>query len=205
MQHNWKKAKNAIQNGEVCVVPTDTLYGIIASADDPEAVERIYQIKKRDRDKPPILLTASISQINPFISESLQQKADFLDAVWPGPVSVILSSQLDDLAYLHRDTHSLAFRIPDYAPLIELTEQNGPIIAPSANPQGSTPAHTIQAAKDYFHTQVTHYVDDGPKHGEPSTVIDTREDELSVVREGDFEIDCIKRVWQTKMPATDGH
>ena len=151
------------------------------------------------------MLTASISQINPFISASLQRKVGFLDTVWPGPVSVILSCRYDNLAYLHRDTHSLAFRIPDYKPLIELIEQTGPVIAPSANPQGRTPAHTIQAAKDYFHTQVTHYVDDGPKHGEPSTVIDIRGNELSVVREGDFEIDCIKRVWQTKMPATDGH
>lgn len=180
MSH-MKEAK-ILRTGGVGIVPTDTLYGVCASALSKPAINRVYSLKGRAEHKPFIILIASISDLAQFsIKLTTEQKA-YLNEVWPGPVSVILPCPLKKFAYLHRGTHSLAFRLPKSAKLREFIKRSGPLAAPSANPQGMEPAHTIAEAKTYFSDKVDFYIAGGRKEGKPSTIISMVSGKPEVVR-----------------------
>lgn len=144
-------------SGGVVVMPTDTLYGIVASADNQQAVERVYQIKGRDGGKPPIVLISSLDQLYDQPSDDHQK---LLDQSWPGPVSVILPSAAAP-DWITRGSGSVAYRLPAHAELRALIDRTGPLIAPSANLQGQPPAMSAEAAREYFGEAVDIYVDGG--------------------------------------------
>ena len=158
-----KSFKEIIKDGGVAVIKTDTLYGIVCDAFNQHAVARIYQIKKRDPLKPVIVLVSRIDDIQKFgitINHQLREK---LEGIWPAKVSVILPSNDDSVNthYIHKGTGGIAFRVPADSALRQLLSDVGPLVAPSANPEGQLPATNIQQAIDYFGDNVDFYLDGG--------------------------------------------
>lgn len=162
----------ALAAGAVGVLPTDTLYGLVASAGNEAAVERIYRLKNRSPEKQLILLISSPEQM---FDPPPEFAAAVLSQVWPGKVSVILPSQAAP-AWLLRGGDSLAYRLPADAKLRALIKRTGPLVAPSANPESLPPALTAGQAEAYFGDQVDFYVDGGPAGEEPSRLIRLRAD-----------------------------
>ena len=169
-------------DGGIGILPTDTLYGVVASAHIEGAVERIYTLKGRDENKPFIILISDIADLVRFGIKITKQHKAFLDSVWPGPVSVILPCTLKKYTYLHRGTQSLAFRLPKNPRLRALLKETGPLVAPSANPQGKKPAHTLAEAKKYFAKDVDFYSSGGRKEGKPSRIVSLVSGEPVVLR-----------------------
>lgn len=173
--------------GAVGIIPTDTVYGLVARAEDRLAAERLYKIKKRD-NKPGTLIAANIKQL-----EELGLKHRYLKAVeqfWPGAVSVVIPSSDPELKYLHRGKMSLAVRVPDDAKLQKLLKQTGPLLTSSANHPGEPNAVTVKQAEDYFGSQVDFYIDGGDlSNREPSTIIRIIDDAIEVLRPGAVKID----------------
>lgn len=160
-----------LRSGGVGVLPTDTLYGVVASALNPEAVSRVYELKRRNPAKPCIVLISDIEAIEEFgviLSNELRER---LQSYWPGPNSIILPTIDETFSYLTRDTEGIAFRVPDDDGLREFLRISGPLIAPSANIEGDAPATTISAARAYFGDDVDFYVDAGKREGKASTLI----------------------------------
>jgi L-threonylcarbamoyladenylate synthase len=174
------------KNGAVAVLPTDTLYGLVARAMDPTAVSYMYGLKKRE-NKPGTLIAANIDQL-----EHLGLKRRYLKAVeeyWPGAVSVVIPCADKSLEYLHQGKQSLAVRIPDDKKLIDILELTGPLITSSANKPGENPAVTIEEARLIFGNKVGLYVDGGDlSKNLPSTVIRIIDDEIEVLRQGAVKI-----------------
>lgn len=166
-----KEEINILKKGGIGVLATDTLYGIVGSALSPKAVRRIYAVKGRDDKKPFIILIASLNDLKKFSVRLTTEQKRFLAKEWPGPVSIILPCKPKKFEYLHRGTESLAFRIPRSKRLIELLKKTGPLVAPSANPQGLTPAKNITVARDYFEDSVDFYIPTGTKEGKPSRIV----------------------------------
>ena len=160
-----------LKAGKVGIVPTDTLYGLSAGAFDAAACARIYALKGRDEGKPFIILIADMSDLSRFGIELTAVQKSYLDTVWPGPVSVILPCPHEEFTYLHRGTTTLAFRLPILPELRALLRETGPLVAPSANPQGLEPAHTLEEARAYFGDRVDFYIEGGRKDAKPSTII----------------------------------
>lgn len=173
--------------GNIGVIPTDTLYGLVASALDPVAVERVYRVRGRDEGKPCIALIGDVADLVTF-GIDVVPLSEMLGKFWPGKVSVVLPCADEKWQHLHRDTGTIAFRLPHVPELRALLRETGPIIAPSANPQGKPPAETIENAKSYFGDAVDFFVDGGTLHGEPSTVVRFEEGKIVVVREGVVKI-----------------
>ena len=143
--------------GGIGVLRTDTLYGVVAKASDEIAVKRVYDLKERAEHKSPIVLISSQTQIVDTVSPTLKTK---LNEAWPGPVSVIIPSSQAPL-WIRRGNESVAYRLPNNEGLRQLIEQTGPLIAPSANPEGLAPAMNIEEAESYFGDNVDFYVDGG--------------------------------------------
>ncbi|HET8991972.1 MAG TPA: L-threonylcarbamoyladenylate synthase [Candidatus Saccharimonadales bacterium] len=175
--------KALLKPGGVGVIPTDTVYGLVARAEDQQAVARAYQLKSRD-SKPAPVIAASVAQL-----VGLGLKARYLKPVeqyWPGPVSVIIPH---DLAYLSQGVGAQPFRLPNNKQLIELLERTGPLVASSANLPGQPVANTLSQVKAYFGDQVDFYVDGGDlSKNLPSTIIRIIDDAIEVVREGAVKI-----------------
>lgn len=170
-----------LRNGGVGVIPTDTLYGVVGLALNRGTVEKIYKLKKRNPLKPFIILVNDPKDLRLFginLSEKLKTK---LQSYWPGPVSIILECHDPKFEYLHRGTNSLAFRQPAKPDLLELLKETGPLVAPSANPEGLPPANNINEAKIYFGNQVDFYMT-GQVTLKPSKIIKITEAGEQIIR-----------------------
>lgn len=159
----------ALKNGEIAVIPTDTIFGIVASALNPTAVEHVYELKERDSAKACIILLDEASQLFQFgVAQTLIEQTV---GYWPGPNSLIFPiSDKKKWRYLHRGTGELAFRVPDNKWLKSLLQQTGPLVAPSANPEGLPPATSIEEAMDYFGDSVHYAQTEQILSGRPSMV-----------------------------------
>ncbi len=169
--------------GKIGILPTDTLYGLVGQALQRGSVERIYAVRQRNPKKPCIILISSIDDLQLFKIKINPLQEKVLQNVWPGQVSVILDCEQGEFDYLHRGTKTLAFRLPKENWLRRLLTITGPLVAPSANPEGESPAIDILQAKAYFGENVDFYFDFGCILAEPSTLMELgKGGEISVLR-----------------------
>ena len=149
-----EEAYKTILNGGVGVLPTDTLYGLVAKANNADAVSRLYKLKDRE-NKPGTVIAQNIDQL-----VELGLKRRYLQAVnkyWPGSVSVVIPTG-PNLPYLHQGKFSLAVRIPNDPNLTKLLSVTGPLLTTSANAPGKPPATNIDEAKQYFGNKVDFWI-----------------------------------------------
>lgn len=167
-----------LRSGGVAVIRTDTVYGIVASADIETAVARVYQIKGRDPDKSCIILLDDMKEAYGHGARLLHETAeDYSDT----PTSFLVGGH-GAPHWLLRENHELAYRVPHSVRLRQLLAKAGPLIAPSANPQGQPPAMTFDEARAYFGDTVDMYVNGG------SVPLDTLPSRLLRINEtGDVE------------------
>jgi L-threonylcarbamoyladenylate synthase len=178
-----------LRGNGIVVMPTDTLYGIVARAQDKPAVNRIYALRKRNPQKPCIILIGDIGELEKFSIILSEEQRIVIQKYWSfesakDPTSIILDCTSDSLSYLHRGTKTLAFRIPQSSELRDLLMKVGPLVAPSANPEGLSPAQNITEAKKYFGDLLDLYLDGGTIAGKASKVIKLHKDgTVSILRE----------------------
>ena len=153
-----KKLVDVLAEGGVAVMPTDTIYGIVGQALNKETVGRIYKLKKRALEKKCIILIGDWKETNFFGIDSSEFKIPGIDE----PTSFILGNT--------------AFRLSKNIDLQNLLKKVGPLIAPSANVEGATPAENITEAKKYFGDLVDLYIDGGEIKGKPSKLIQLHKD-----------------------------
>ncbi len=179
------QSADELTSGKVGIIPTDTLYGVVACASNEPAASRLYAHKKRVT-KSGTLIAASIDQL-----VELGLKKRYLVAVehyWPGAISIEIPTG-PVLDYLHKGTYTIAVRVPNNEGLRTLLNITGPLITSSANPPGEAPATTIRQAQVYFNDMVDFYVDGGELKGLPSTIIRVVDDAVEVLRQGSVTID----------------
>lgn len=180
---SFDEAIKALKAGAVGVIPTDTLYGIVACADNEEAVRKLYAAKNRDH-KPGTVIAASVEQLI-----GLGIPARYLRPIeqfWPNPVSVVLPHSLK---YLHSGLGAQPFRVPLDAELYNVLLEIGPLLTSSANQPGKEPAVNVTEAINNFGNTIDFYVDGGDLSGrEASTIIRVVDDAIEIVRQGAFKI-----------------
>jgi L-threonylcarbamoyladenylate synthase len=178
---NSKEYTDLLIGGGIGIIATDTIYGIIGQALKPATVQRIYTVKRRTPTKPFIILISNLLELGSFgitIDETVQTAAS---TYWPGPVSIIIDCPHDDFEYLHRGTKTLAFRMPAKPELHDLITLTGPLVAPSANPEGFMPSATIDEAKAYFTDEVDFY-NEGIVRTKPSKIIRITDGREEIIR-----------------------
>ncbi len=179
-----KQAIKILRSGGIGVMPTDTIYGLVGQALKPETVKRIYKVRKRPPDKPLIVLISSISELKKFGVKLTTNDEKFLDRYWPGELSVILPCLDAKYIYLHRGTKTLAFRLPKKKSVLEILKMTGPLVAPSANPEGLHPAKDLSEAERYFGGKADFYYGRGELSAPASTLIKLSDGQAEVLRQG---------------------
>jgi len=179
MNDAFKEITEALASGGIAVVRTDTIYGIIARAADRKAVEKVYAAKKRDLSKQCIVLIPGSGSVH----EHSAQIAAYSTPDQP-PTSVVVPAT-NEPEWLLRGGDSIAYRVVRDEFLKKVVQTVGPVIAPSANPEGMEPARNIEEAKVYFGELVDVYVDGGevPETVQASRIVRVEADgSVTVVR-----------------------
>lgn len=178
------EALQIIRQSGILAVPTDTFYGLGASARDEAAVQRIHAIKGRPEGKPILVLIADQLQLADLVVDVPPTAQRLIDRFWPGPLTLIMRATKNVHDTLTAGSGTIGIRQPAHPALRKLLCHVGPLTGTSANRSGMHPmrmAHEVQAA---LGSDVDLILDGGPTPGGmPSTVVDTVET-IRIVREG---------------------
>ena len=138
-----KLALKKLNNGLPIIFQTDTLPAIGCL---PKYSEKIYEIKKRDKNKPLILMGAENYQLNDFVHESALDDYKYMASrYWPGPLTIVIPTSKESKSLLTSDNNTLGLRIPDSLMAKVLIMKSGPLLTSSANLSG---LRTATSAKD---------------------------------------------------------
>ncbi len=188
-EEGLEAAAKVLLAGGVAVIPTDTVYGLAAHPDFPEAVDRLYTIKGREAKKPIALLAADVEVVERF-GYQITGKACELVKHWPGGLTLILSKSTlnSQLSTLNSDE---GFRVPDHGWTRRLLAKCGGLLrVTSANLSGQRAATDAPQALADVGLSADIVVDDGiSPGGVPSTVVKVGPGGgIEVLRRGGVEI-----------------
>ncbi len=184
-------AVTAIRAGRLAIVPTDTVYGLAASAYSEEPVRRLYRAKGREEIQPTALVASSVDMLLECMPELRGRAAVIARALLPGPLTLVLPNPARRFRWLagaRPDT--IGVRVPSLAgEAHELLSRLGLIVATSANLPGGPDPASIDEVPEEIRAAADAFVDVGPLPGTPSTVIDFSGSEPVVLREGAIPAD----------------
>ena len=190
-----RKAKQAIGKGELVVVPTDTVYGLAADAFNSAAVQALLDAKGRGRQSPPPVLIPNVESLY-ALAESVSDRAlKLAEKFWPGPLTMILTSQPSLQWDLGETKGTVALRVPNNKIALALLAETGPLAVSSANLTGEPAALTAEGANEYLSEKVATYLDGGPAEiGEASTIIDLTGEKVRIVRAGAISREALQEL-----------
>ena len=179
-------AATMLWKGGLVAVPTETVYGLAASARDGVAVQKIFDLKDRPYEKPISVLVSGMDMVEAYCQNIPPVAYKLAERYWPGPLTMILEDKGVVPLMVTAETDTLGVRCPDHPLTLSILEKaDFPLAATSANPAGGEPAKTAQEVLRYFDTKIEAVVDGGPGAvGVASTVLDLTEEEPKVLREG---------------------
>ncbi len=184
-----RQAISVLNGGGIIAYPTETLYGLGAKIDDEAALKRLYDMKRRPREKTIPIIIGSAAQLC-LLAESVNQTAhDLIERFWPGPLTLIFNALKGLSAYVTSD-HKIAVRVPGESFALQLARSAMfPITATSANISGMPPARNASMVQDYFGESIDMIIDGGESSSPvPSTIIDVTQEPAVVLREGVIEV-----------------
>lgn len=179
-------AADALRNGGVVALPTDTVYGIAVALASAGGVERLFHVKRRPPDKGIMLLLADASQA-PAIGVMTAAATALGAAFWPGGLTVIVPQRLDVPlpAALTGGAPTIGLRVPDHATPRALAAAVGPLPTTSANRSGEPEAVDAAEIAARIGDDIDLILDGGRAHGGPaSTVVDCTSDLARILRAG---------------------
>jgi L-threonylcarbamoyladenylate synthase len=173
---NLRRLAQVLRRGGLVAVPTETVYGLAASALDAKACRQIFRAKRRPADDPLIVHVADLRMLS-TVAETNAAVPALARAFWPGPLTLVLCRKAVIPDVVTSGLPSVAVRMPAHPLLRRLLRLCGlPLAAPSANPFGYISPTTARHVRDGLGSSIAHILDGGPcRHGLESTIVDLRD------------------------------
>jgi len=182
-ENKLELAINAITNGEVVGIPTETVYGIGVDPYSQTAVDKIFTLKERSEKKPLSILISSFHEIQKLNIKTLIP--DVVELYWPGPLTIIVETSNDFANGVGtKEPSSIGVRVPENEIAINLLKQTGPLAVTSANISGEEDITSDEQAREAFGDKISHYLSGESLHGNGSTIVDLRIEGGEVLRQG---------------------
>ena len=178
------KIEKTLAAGGAVVLPTETVYGLFAQALNQEAVERVYELKRRARDKALNLNVASLEVIYAFSKNQPSYLDQLYQSFLPGPLTIILQANERVPAWINSGMETVGFRIPKHQVTLNLIRKYGPLIGPSANLSGKASGTSFQKIMMDFQEEVSGVEDDAALTGQDSTILDLSGEKALILRQG---------------------
>lgn len=193
-----KAAVDAVQRGDLVVLPTDTVYGIGADAFKSYAVEALLAAKGRGRQMPTPVLVGSRHTLDGLVYGLPAVAIELVEAFWPGALTIVVEHAPTLQWDLGDTAGTVAVRMPLHPVALEVLRETGPMAVSSANKSGSPPALTAEAAREQLSYSVAVYLEAGPcQEPVPSTIVDVTGPAPRVLREGAILAEKLREVVPT--------
>ncbi|MFN2146129.1 MAG: L-threonylcarbamoyladenylate synthase [Anaerolineales bacterium] len=182
-------ALEVIAAGGTVVFPTDTVYGLAASAFSAQAIEKLFEIKVRERGKPIPVLLGDVDQLQDVVKDPSPAAIALAEKHWPGALTLVVPRH-PQMPETLSPLPTLGVRIPDHPVALALLKAAGPLAVTSANLSGAENTTTAQEARSQLDGRVDLILDGGQTPGGvPSTVVDMTGETPRVLRQGPIEIE----------------
>ncbi|GAB6901574.1 L-threonylcarbamoyladenylate synthase [Kineosporia succinea] len=189
------KAADVVAEGDLVVLPTDTVYGIGCDAFDAEAVSALLAAKGRGRAMPPPVLVPHVRTLDGIAAGITPDIRALAEAFWPGALTIITRAQPTLRWDLGETNGTVALRMPLHPVALELLERTGPMAVSSANLTGHAAALTCAQAQEMLGDSVAVYLDGGDAElGVASTIVDCTSTPPRVVRQGAVTLEDLRSV-----------
>ena len=189
--NSLQQAMQAMRQGQVIAIPTDTVYGIACMIYLPSAIEQIYTIKGRESTKAIPILIGDISQLTKVAQELNSQAKLLADKFWPGALTLVVARR-SELPIKLSPYPTVGVRMPKHDWLRQLILTAGPLAVTSANLSGQPDATTAEEVLIQLHGNIKLVIDGGRcAAGIPSTVVDCSTTEVKILREGAIKAQLI--------------
>lgn len=180
-----------IQQGGLVAIPTDTVYGVGASINNPLAIQKLYTVKQRNQTKAIPVLVGNPSDLIQVVQVVTHSARSLVKNFWPGPLTIILERN-PHLPQILSPTDTIGVRMPDHLVALELLCKAGPLAVTSANLSGFPDSCTAQEVNNQLNGKIDLILDGGETPGGiPSTVVDCTSDRCVLLRQGPITYQAI--------------
>lgn len=200
----------ALAAGGVVAIPTETVYGLAARADRPDAVRRIFEIKGRPSDHPLIVHLPSGDALDDWVAEVPPAAEVLAAACWPGPLTMLLRRGRRTGTWVTGGRETVGVRVPAHELTIAVLDRLGTgVAAPSANRFGkvspTTARHVFDDLGELLDPERDLILDGGPcRIGVESTIVDLTVDPPQLLRAGGIDAVTIERLLDTALAGASG-
>ena len=183
-----------LKEDKALIFPTETVFGIGIKATSESNYERLVEIKKRPPDKPFTLMCSDISQFENLV-EINDATRKIIEHFMPGAITLILKTKKEVPHFIDLGTGFVGVRIPDDEFVLKMISKVGaPLLVPSANKSGETPALNSKVAYEYFKDDDVSIVEGECINALASTIIKIDGEEISLIRKGPISLEKIKEI-----------
>lgn len=186
LRKGLNEAAKIISEGGIVAFPTESFYGLGVDATDPNAVKRLFGVKKRDPDLPILILISSLRELPKYATSIPSQAKRIGKKFWPGGLTIIFQSSPVLPSVLTAGKGKIGIRISGHSLANALSRALSiPITGTSANISGMPPCIMANQVVEYFGDDVDLILDSGATQGKyPSTILDVTTDPPLIIREG---------------------
>lgn len=178
------KLRTILENGGAVVLPTETVYGLFAQALNEEAVNHVYQLKQRPRDKAMNLNVSNLNDIYFFSQNPPHYLEKLYNRFMPGPLTIILKANKNVPFWVNSGLDTVGFRLPNHEKTLRLIAETGPLIGPSANVSGHESGKEFTKLLSQFSEKLEGIADDEALTGIDSTILDLSGLKARILRQG---------------------
>ena len=194
-KNNLELASKILRNGGLIAFPTETVFGLGVIYDNKDSYQRLIDVKRRPPEKPFTLMCGDVNDI--FKYAYINEKAKkLIDAFMPGQFTIILKAKENLPSYVISKEGNVGIRVSSDELVSNLIKKVGkPLLVPSANKSGETPAHNVNDVFNAFNENELDGVIEGESiSNTPSTIVMMNDDDIIIIRKGLISEDDIKKV-----------
>ncbi|HEL2054825.1 TPA: threonylcarbamoyl-AMP synthase [Streptococcus suis] len=178
------KLRTILENGGAVILPTETVYGLFAQALNEEAVNHVYQLKQRPRDKAMNLNVSNLNDIYFFSQNPPHYLEKLYNRFMPGPLTIILKANEKVPFWVNSGLDTVGFRLPKHEKTLRLISETGPLIGPSANVSGQESGKEFTKLLSQFSEKLEGIANDEALTGIDSTILDLSGPRARILRQG---------------------
>ena len=184
---NIDRLVEVINDGGLAIVPTDTIYGIIADATNEDAINKVYEAKKRVYSKPLIIMISNREMLFRYVENISEIEQKLIERYWPGKLTILFkrSSKLSGL--INNNGDLVGIRYPDNEELIELMNKlDRPLVSTSANIADEGTITSVDKISDDLLKYIDYVYDGGFREDVPSTIVKVVDNKIEFLRKGEL-------------------
>ena len=174
-----------LKNGNLVIMPTDTVYGIITDATKEETIKKVFNAKERSFNKPLLVLVSDKNMLENLVSEISPKAEEIISKYWPGPLTILFPKKDEVSDILTASSPYIAIRMPNDKRLLNIIRKvNKPLISTSANITSKETITEVSQIEEKMKEKISYILDGGVVKNEASTIIKIENDKIEIVRAG---------------------